>query len=46
MDLNGKMKPVETVPRMGVKENDEGDEFRWYTLRNCVNVTMYPQYNN
>jgi hypothetical protein len=29
----------------GIKENDERNEFK-YDIRNFVNVTMYPQYNN
>jgi hypothetical protein len=46
---NGKMKPVETVPRKGgggVKENDGGGKFNYDTVRTFVNVTMYPQCNN
>jgi hypothetical protein len=37
---NGKMRTVETILRMGVKENDGGG------VSTFVNVTMYPQYNN
>jgi hypothetical protein len=32
MYVNGKMRPVETVPGMGrgrIKENDGGDEFKY-----------------
>jgi hypothetical protein len=32
MYVNGKMRPVETIPRMGkrgIKENDGGGEFRY-----------------
>jgi hypothetical protein len=47
---NGKMRPVETIPGIGrrrIKENDEQGEFNYdILLRNFVNVTMYPQYNN
>jgi hypothetical protein len=45
---NGKMRPVETVPAMGegIKENDGGRINLWYIVRNLVNVTMYPQYND
>jgi hypothetical protein len=42
MYVNGKMRPVETIPRVGgrrIKENDGG-------VNSTVNVTVYPQYNN
>jgi hypothetical protein len=32
MHVNGKMRPLETIPgigRWGIKENDEGDEFKY-----------------
>jgi hypothetical protein len=33
MYVNGKMRPVETIPRMGrIKENDGGGEFDYYML--------------
>jgi hypothetical protein len=46
-----KMKPVETIPGMGregMKENDGWGEFNSdiFYIRTCINVTMYPQYNN
>jgi hypothetical protein len=40
MYVNGKMRPVETVPRMGggeIKENDEGGEFIVIYLVHCKN---------
>jgi hypothetical protein len=48
MYVNGKMRPVEIILRMGgggIKENDRGVNLR-YVVRTFVNVTMYPQYNN
>jgi hypothetical protein len=35
MYVNGKMRPIEIVPRMGggrIKENDGGDEFNYHVL--------------
>jgi hypothetical protein len=50
MNVNGKMRPVETVPGMGggkKKENNGGGWIQlWYIIRTFVSVTMYPQYNN
>jgi hypothetical protein len=47
---NGKMRPIETISRMGeesIKESDGGDKFNYDILvRILANVTMYPQYNN
>jgi hypothetical protein len=50
MYVNGKMRPVETIPEMGVEE-DKGEWWRgwiqlWHIVRIFANVTMYPQYNN
>jgi hypothetical protein len=43
-------RPVETIPGVGggdIKENGGGGEFQlWYSVRTCVNVRMFPQYNN
>jgi hypothetical protein len=44
MYVNGKMRPVETIPDMGVagvKENDGGDEFNYNTFENCKNFCKY-----
>jgi hypothetical protein len=50
---NGKMIPVETVPRTGAGW-DKGEWWRgwiqvwhiWYIVRTFVNATTYPQHNN
>jgi hypothetical protein len=47
MYVNGKMRPVETLPRMkgrGIKESGGGDEFKYdiFDIRTFVNATMYP----
>jgi hypothetical protein len=53
MYVNGKERPVETIPGMGrweIKENDGGGWIQvcyiWYILRTFVNATMHPQHNN
>jgi hypothetical protein len=46
--VHGKVRPIETIPGMGVrgmKENDGGGKLN-NDIRNFVNVTIYPQYNN
>jgi hypothetical protein len=47
---NGKMRPVETVPRVvgeEIKENDGGGLIELgYIIKTFINVTMYPLYNN
>jgi hypothetical protein len=48
MYVNGKLRPVETIPGMWegeTKDNDGGGELS-YDIRTFINVTMYPQYNN
>jgi hypothetical protein len=48
MYVNGRMRPVETILGMGeggIKENDEGDEFKYGIfdiVRTSVNTTIYP----
>jgi hypothetical protein len=32
MYVNGKMRPVETIPGMGIKENDEWGDFNYDML--------------
>jgi hypothetical protein len=49
-NVNGKMRPVETIPGTG-GGGDKGEWWRgWiqllYIVRTFVNVTLYPQYNN
>jgi hypothetical protein len=49
MHVNGKMRPVQTIPGMG--GGDKGEWWmKWvqllYIVRTFTNVTMYPQYNN
>jgi hypothetical protein len=48
--VNGKMRPIETIPEIwgeGIKKNDGGGWIQqWYAVRTFVNVTVYPQYNN
>jgi hypothetical protein len=49
MYVDGKMRPVETIPSMGgrgIKENNSGREFNYDIFKIFVNVIMYPQYNN
>jgi hypothetical protein len=53
MYVNGKMRPVKTIPKMGegrIKENDGSMWIQlcyiWYIIRTFINATMYPQYNN
>jgi hypothetical protein len=44
MCINGKMRPVKTIPGIGggkTKQKDGGGEFNYY-IRIFVNVTMYP----
>jgi hypothetical protein len=46
MYVNGKMKPVETIPGMerGIKrECWRGWIQLWYIVRTLVNATIYPQ---
>jgi hypothetical protein len=40
---NGKMRHIETVPRMGerIKENDQGVNSSMIYCKNFVNITMY-----
>jgi hypothetical protein len=53
MNINGKMRPAETIPGMG-EEEDKGEWWRgwiqvWdicYIVRTFLNATMYPQHNN
>jgi hypothetical protein len=49
MYKNGKIRPAETVPGMGMGRIKENDREWWiqlgYIVRNFVNVTLYPQYN-
>jgi hypothetical protein len=48
MCVNGKMRPVETIPGMGgrgIEGNDGGGEFKC-DIRIFVNVIMYSQCNN
>jgi hypothetical protein len=45
---NGKIRPVETILRMGgeeIRENDGGGNLR-FIISTFVNATMHPQYNN
>jgi hypothetical protein len=46
--VNGKMRPVETIPGMG--EGDKGEWWGWIQtwsiINTFLNFTMYPQYNN
>jgi hypothetical protein len=42
MYVNGKMRPVETIPGMGERMNSTIT----HIIRTFVNVIMYPQYNN
>jgi hypothetical protein len=47
--VNGKMRPVETIPgvREGeIKKNGGGVNSIWYVVRTFANVTMYPLYSN
>jgi hypothetical protein len=52
MYVNGKMRPVDTIPGMWggeIKEND-GVEwiqlwYTWYIIRTFVNAIVYPQHN-
>jgi hypothetical protein len=49
MNEKGKMRPAETILKMGEeekKENDGGCELNSYVVSTFVNVTMYSQYNN
>jgi hypothetical protein len=45
MYVNGEMRPVETIPRMGGGEIKGNDDI-CYIVRTFVNATMYPQDNN
>jgi hypothetical protein len=49
MYVNGKMRPVETIPgieRGGIKKISGGGEFNYdIIVRTFVNFTMYPQYS-
>jgi hypothetical protein len=40
------MRPVETIPGGGQRRMMEGWIQLWYSVRNFVNITMYPQHNN
>jgi hypothetical protein len=45
VNVNGKMRPVGTMGRERIKENDGRGEFKydiWYNVRTFVNATMYP----
>jgi hypothetical protein len=51
MYVNGKMRPVETIPGMGrgeIKENVTGGEFKYdiFDIRTFVNATIHPQHKN
>jgi hypothetical protein len=49
MCLNGKMRPIVTIPEIGgwIGENvGKGWIQLWYIVRTFVNVTLYPQDNN
>jgi hypothetical protein len=49
MYKNGKMRPVETIPRTGGEGKGEwlkGWIQLWYIVRTFVKITIYPQYNN
>jgi hypothetical protein len=48
MYVNGKMRPVETIPGVGgggIKKNHGGGEPN-YNIRTAINITMHPHYNN
>jgi hypothetical protein len=48
--VNGKIRPVETLPEIGgeqIEGNDGEGEFNYeYIVRNFVNITICTQYNN
>jgi hypothetical protein len=49
MYVNGKMRPVETIPGMGVgpiKEKDGGVNSSISDIRTFANGTVYSQHNN